>query len=187
MRFPQKDIDSLVATIEGAGKTIEQQAGDELAALAIYDHAFFDRVRSADGEEKAVELHKKLWLRRVVDSVNEGKEELGFPEIDSIPRLGLMAKAAFERRGCIVEVNDIRPDYFCAEVTRDPLCEFAGPLNGEEIGGVYMNSFAAALEEVIPEMVVQSGMADMAEAKLLSSQFAGDPTTVFTFTKKAGC
>lgn len=187
MKFPQKDVDSLVATIEGAGKTIEQQAGDELAAVAIYDHAFFDRVRTTINEEKAADLHKKVWVMRVIDSVNEAKEELNVAEIDTIPTLGLMAKAAFERRGCIVEVNDVRLDYFAADVTCDPLFELAGPLNNEAVGGAYMNSLAAALEEIIPEMVEQSGMGDTVEAKLVSSLFTGDEKTSFTFEKKAGC
>ena len=187
MKFPQQDVDALVATIEGAGKTIEQQAGDELAATAIYDHAWFDRVSTTLGQDKALELHKKMWLMRVTDSVNEGKLDLNVAAIDTIPTLGMMAKAAFERRGCIVEVNEIRLDCFSADVTLDPLFELAAPLNGEDVGGAYMNSFAAILEAAIPQMAAESSLANQVDAKLTSNMFAGEGKTSFTFSKKAGC
>lgn len=187
MKFPQKDVDSLLAAVDNAGKTPAKHAGDELASLSIFDHSFYKRILELDGEDKAVELHKRAWLKRVNDSMNEGKGELGFINIDSIHSLGMTAKAAFERRGCIVEVNEIRPDYFEAEIIRDPLFEHAISLNGESVGSPFMNSFAEVLEESLAEMAAQCEAEKPVESKLVSSLFAGDDTSKFIFTWKEGC
>jgi len=186
MKFPEKDVNALFEAVKKVGTSVEKQAGIELDALAVYDHSFYYRILEADGEEKAMEMHKNVWLKHVLDYVIEGKEDLGLDKVDNIQTLGLITKIAFEKRGCILDIGEIKPDLFVGVITRDPLKEFAEDVFQEKPGNPYMRSLARAMGFVFEGIVEQCGLSEVVEVNQDKSLYLGDNITKVIFKSKKG-
>jgi hypothetical protein len=184
MKFPKQDVNALLEAVKTTGRTIEAQAVIELQALSTYDYAFYKCVERADGEKKAKEAHKKVWLKHVLDYIKEGKLDLGLNDVKDILTLGLITKLAFERRGCIFEVIETTPERFVGVITRDALRENTEELFKEKPGGTYMKALASASSAIINQLVEECGLGEIIRAEQDKSLFLGDDITRIIYSKK---
>jgi hypothetical protein len=184
MKFPEQDVNALLEGVKKIGRTVEAQAAIELQVISTYDYAFYKCVERADGEKKAKEAHKKVWLKHVLDYIKEGELDLGISGVKDILTLGLITKLAFERRGCIFEVVEITPERFVGVITRDALKEIAEEAFKEKPGGAYMKSLAAASSAIINQLVEECGLGKVVKAEQDKSLFLGDDMTRIIYSKK---
>ncbi|HBQ25487.1 MAG TPA: hypothetical protein DD791_03750 [Syntrophomonas sp.] len=184
MKFSDKDVNALFDAVKKVGTSVEAQAGTELAALGMYDHSFYYRILEADGEDKANEMHKKVWLKHVKDYVIEGKDDLKIDKIEDVQTVGLITKIAFEKRGCIFDIGEINPDIFVGIITRDPLKEFVEDAFQEEIRNPYMRSLARVMNSVFEGIVEECGLSASIEVTQDQSLYLGDSVTKVVYQSK---
>ena len=186
MKFCEKDVNALFEALNKVGRTAEAQAVMELQALAVYDYSLYKRIEEENGEEKAREIHKNVWLKHVLDYVNEGKEDLGLEKVESIPALGLITMLAFAKRGCIFEIVEITPEHFVGVITRDALQEYAGAAFKEKPGSPYMRSLSAASNAILPCLIEECGLSEYVDVKWDKSIYLGDGMSRIIYRKKGG-
>jgi len=184
MKFPEQDVNALLEAVKKVGRTIEAQAAIELQAISTYDYAFYKCVERADGEKKAKEAHKKVWLKHVLDYIKEGELDLGISDVKDIVTLGLITKLAFERRGCIFDVVETTPERFVGAITRDALKEIAEELFKEKPGSPYMRALAAASSAILNQLVEECRLGEVVKAEQDKSLFLGDDITRIIYSKK---
>lgn len=184
MKFPEQDVKALLEAVKKVGRTIEAQAAIELQAISTYDYAFYKCIERADGEEKAKEVHKKVWLKHVLDYIKEGELDLGVEEVKDIPTLGLITKLAFEKRGCVFDIVETTPERFVAVITRDALKEIAEDAFEEKPGSPYMRALSAASSAILNQLVEECGLGEVVKAEQDKSLFLGDDITRIIYSKK---
>ena len=184
MKFPEQDVNALLEGVKKIGRTVEAQAAIGLQVISTYDYAFYKCVERADGEKKAKEVHKKVWLKHVLDYIKEGELDLGISDVKDILTLGLITKLAFERRGCVFEVVETAPERFIGVITRDALRDIAEESFKEKPGGPYMKSLAAASSAIVNQLVEESGLGEVVKAEQDKSVFLGDDITRIIYSKK---
>jgi len=186
MAFFEKDIEALLEAVNKVGRTIEAQAVIELQALAMYDYSLYKRIEEEYGEEEARQIHKKVWLKHVLDYINEGKEDLGFEKINDIQGLGLITKLAFEKRGCIFDIVEITPERFVGVITRDALKEYTEAAFNEKPGSPYMRSLSAASNAIVSSLVEECGLSEYVKAEQDKSIYLGDEISRIIYRDKGG-
>jgi len=184
MKFPEQDVNALLESVKKIGRTVEAQAAIGLQVISTYDYAFYNCVERADGEKKAKEAHKKVWLKHVLDYIKEGELDLGISDVKDIITLGLITKLAFEKRGCIFEAVETTPERFVGVITRDALREIVEKSFKEKPGTPYMKSLAAASSALINQLVEECGLGEVVTAEQDKSLFLGDDMTRIIYSKK---
>lgn len=186
MKFPEQDVEALLNAVKKVGQTNEGQALIELQSLATFDYSFCKRMEEEGGAEKAGELHKKVWTKHALDYFIEGKEDLGITEVKDVSTLGLITKIAFEKRGCIFDIVEMKPGLFVGVVTRDFLKEFAEGVFNEKPGGAYMRSLAAAQRALLDQLVAECGLSESVKVQQDKSLFLGDDMSRIKYSAKEG-
>ena len=186
MAFFEKDIEALLEAVNKVGRTMEAQALIELQALAMYDYSLYKRIEEEYGEDEARQMHKKVWLKHVLDYINEGKEDLGIKEVTDIPTLGLLTKLAFEKRGCIFEIVEITPERFVGVITRDALKEYTEAAFNQKPGSPYMRSLSAASSVILPRLIDECGLSECVEVEQDKSIYLGDEISRIIYREKGG-
>jgi hypothetical protein len=140
--------------------TYKELARGYMKTLGTYDYSYFRMLRKYFGDQKALELHKKTWLRNIPDYIDQAKPLYKIKEPLDLMGLGFLLKYAFNQQGCRFDITECRKDRFIAYISKCIVTEYAKERFPPDGDSMYQKSIHQIHEAMVDELVKVSGLKD---------------------------